>query len=77
MTDLLQLLAKHTTQAAALAATEAEIKKQERAYWKERGFSVLPRRERLLAALREDLDRDAAMPTPLEKFLAEGRAFDE
>lgn len=65
MTDLLTLLSRHATQKAALAATEREISIAERAYWKERGFSVLPRRERLLAALRED----AARPTPIEAWI--------
>lgn len=65
MTDLLALMSRHTTQKAALAATEREIAVAERAYWKERGFSVLPRRERLLAALRED----AAAPLPIEAYI--------
>lgn len=69
MTDLLTLLSRHTTQKAALAATEREIAVAERQYWTERGFSVLPRRERLLAALREDLDREAATPTPIEQWI--------
>ncbi len=65
MTDLMQLLSRHATQSVALAAIEAEIKKAERTYWTDRGYTVMPRRERLIAALKED----AARPTPLEKWL--------
>lgn len=69
MTDLLQLLSRHATQKAALEATERHIKAAEREYWTERGYKVLPRRERLIAALREDAER----LTPLEQFLEDNK----
>lgn len=65
MTDLQQLISRHAIQKAALAATEAAIRHAEREYWTARGYSVMPRRERLLAALAEDAKR----PTPIEAFL--------
>jgi hypothetical protein len=69
MTDLTALLSRHATQKAALAATEAAIRHAEREYWTARGYSVMPRRERLLAALAED----AKAPTPLEAWLESTR----
>lgn len=65
MTTLPTLLAKADQQRAALASTEAAIKVAEREYWTAQGYSVMPRRERLIAALRED----ASKPTPLEAYI--------
>lgn len=65
MTDLTTLLARQSAITAEAARLEAAIKKAEREYWTAKGYSVMPRRERLLAALKED----AAKPTPLEAFL--------
>lgn len=65
MTDLLQLLARQSAITAEAARLESAIKKAEREYWTAKGYSVMPRRERLLAALKED----ATKPTPLEIWL--------
>jgi len=69
MNDLSQRLTdklkKHETLTAEVARLETSIRADEREYWTERGFSVLPRRERLKAALAED----ARALTPLEIWL--------
>jgi len=65
MTELRDLLAKLEASQAETARLENAVRKAERIYWTERGFSVLPRRERLKAALAED----AKMPTPLELWI--------
>jgi len=69
MTDLMQLLSHHATLTVQLAATEKDIRKAEREYWTTRGFSVLPRRERLIAALAEDAEKEAKTPTPIEAYI--------
>jgi hypothetical protein len=69
MTDLPTLLSRQATLQAEAARVEAAIRKAEREYWQAQGYTVMPRRERLLAALRED----AKQPTPLELYI-EGMA---
>jgi len=65
MTDLSNDLRKLDAAIAEVNRLEAVVRKGEREYWTERGFSVLPRRERLKASMAED----AKMPTPLEAWL--------
>lgn len=65
MTTLPTLLSRQRTLTAELATIEAAIKTEERAYWSARGYTVMPRRERLHQALQED----AFVPTPLEAYL--------
>jgi len=67
MTDLLHLLSRQSTLKAEADRVEMAIRKAEREYWLGKGYSVMPRRERLLAALKED----AAKPTPLELYIKE------
>lgn len=69
MTDLLNLLSRQSTLKAEADKVEMAIRKAEREYWLSKGYSVMPRRERLLAALKED----AAKPTPLEEWLEKAR----
>lgn len=69
MTDLLNLLSRQSTLKAEADKVEMAIRKAEREYWLGKGYSVMPRRERLLAALKED----ATKPTPLEEWLEKTR----
>jgi hypothetical protein len=69
MTELLNLLSRQSALKAEADKVELAIRKAEREYWLGKGYGVMPRRERLLAALKED----AAKPTPLEEWLEKAR----